>query len=531
MKQTLTLLYLAFYLANTYSIAPLSPEQPALVINIVVDNLSIQDIERNRHLLSTEGILKLVNEGTLFNNAYYPYSCESNESDYTSIVTATTPRHHGIIAKRWYDRNKEEYQSSIANNKHISIGLNKQQKSFDASNILCSTIGDELKLNTGGKSKVYSVSLKPEAAVLLAGHAADAAFWLDDKEGQFITSDYYTTWLPDWTETFNSKKLANFYLTQEWTLNNDPDLYNYPNIKKDNLFPIILSNQQNNNTPYRILSSTPMGNMLLTDFTLELIKEEELGKDEISDLLFLNVGDPSDNNLNISNNSIAKGDYIIRLDKEIERILRYLDKEVGTHRYLLSLVSTQITGPTKEELQTYKVPTGEFNPDRSKALLNSYLMALHGQGEWVSNLSNQQIYLNKQLIEKSKLDFTTFQNQVAEFMEGFEGIKYALPAHQLKYADFHSGDFKEMQESYFYSRSGDISLIFHPGWSITTDNKGTSHKNKSCSLVLYGWKSARNTNRSPLPINNYAIILAELLNITQPNNSTNHIVNNRIELK
>ena len=45
-----------------------------------------------------------------------------------------------------------------------------------------------LRLATNGQSKVFGVSLKDRAAILPAGSAANAAYWIDSKSGAFITS-------------------------------------------------------------------------------------------------------------------------------------------------------------------------------------------------------------------------------------------------------------------------------------------------------------------------------------------------------
>jgi hypothetical protein len=58
-----------------------------------------------------------------------------------------------------------------------------------------SSIGDELK-NRDERSKVFGISLKARSAILPAGHRADGAFWFDDDNGAFISSNYYFEDLP-----------------------------------------------------------------------------------------------------------------------------------------------------------------------------------------------------------------------------------------------------------------------------------------------------------------------------------------------
>ena len=62
------------------------------------------------------------------------------------------------------------------------IGIAGDKTGASPHNLLADTLGDELKLATQGKSRVFGVSLKDRAAVLPGGFAADAAYWIDPQE-------------------------------------------------------------------------------------------------------------------------------------------------------------------------------------------------------------------------------------------------------------------------------------------------------------------------------------------------------------
>src|SRR6202021_1524940 len=65
------------------------------------------------------------------------------------------------------------------------------------SNLLVTTLGDEMNKADSFRSKIVGIALKDRAAILPAGHTATAAFWFDDQAG-FITSSYYMQELPSW---------------------------------------------------------------------------------------------------------------------------------------------------------------------------------------------------------------------------------------------------------------------------------------------------------------------------------------------
>lgn len=529
MKSFLIVITLLLTSFDVFSFSALPPEKPTLVVSIVIDNLSNEEIQRYSHLLSNSGILKLQNEGTSFSNATYPYASTDISCDYASISTGTTPRYHGIVSDEWYLQKKDKFQSCIESKSAIIIGDTISQKGFDSKRMIASTLGDELKVSSLGKSKIFSVSLNETAAILLGGHAADGAYWLNSNSGKWISSDYYMNWLPDWVNSFNRKSFSDFYLTQEWVLSNEPHTYpTHTEEYDDKTFPIALSDYPNEEDPYEILKSTPMGSMLTLDFASKLIENEKLGQDASTDILFINFTGISDTRINNDAYSIEKADYVVRLDKEVSKLTALLDKELGTHNYLITLTSTQQAGLSVSELEKYNIPSGKFNPERAKALLNSYLMALHGQGNWVLSFNKQQIYLNKTLIEKSRLNFNEFQENVASFMEEFEGVKWAIPAYKLKYADFNEGSFMAMQESYFPSRCGDVMISYYPGWAEETKNKDKnytySHSNAAVPLIMFGWKMERSTINSKVSLTGLAPTISAILNIAIPNSSSKNLI-------
>ncbi len=66
-------------------------------------------------------------------------------------------------------------------------------------NLLSSTIGDELVISNNSQSRVFSVSIKDRGAILPAGHAGKA-FWYSKSNGSFESSTYYYDEYPNWVK-------------------------------------------------------------------------------------------------------------------------------------------------------------------------------------------------------------------------------------------------------------------------------------------------------------------------------------------
>ena len=62
--------------------------------------------------------------------------------------------------------------------------------------------------------------MKDRGAILPAGHAADAAYWLN--KGDFITSNHYVETLPDWVQEFNTSDVLEDRLNGGWDLRDAP---------------------------------------------------------------------------------------------------------------------------------------------------------------------------------------------------------------------------------------------------------------------------------------------------------------------
>ena len=78
------------------------------------------------------------------------------------------------------------------------------------------TLSDELRVKSRFKSRSIGISMDPRAAVLMAGHTATGAYWLDPENASWITSSYYMDSLPGWVRDFNKKNYRDIYLERTW---------------------------------------------------------------------------------------------------------------------------------------------------------------------------------------------------------------------------------------------------------------------------------------------------------------------------
>ena len=158
-------------------------------------------------------------------------------------------------------------------------------------------------------------------------------------------------------------------------------------------------------------------------------------------------------------------DTYVRLDRSIANLLDLLDKKVGLQNVLIFVTSTGYTDSESADSGLYKIPGGEFYLNRCAALLNMYLMATYGEGQYVETYYNQQIYLNHKLIENKQLNLAEIQNKSADFLIQFSGVNEAYSAHRLLLGPW-SPQIELARNGFHRKRSGDLLIDVLPGWTI-----------------------------------------------------------------
>ena len=529
---------LLFFLNNSFAQnrRAIAPEKPKLIVSIVVEQMRYDFLDRFYNQFGPDGFKRLLLEGSLYKNAHLNYMFTQSAPGYASIYTGTTPSVHGIVADQWYKSLSENRVESTKNKRYKTIGSASLYGQQAPKQIITSTISDELKL-VNKNSKVISIGLEAQAAVISGGHLADASYWLDEQTGKWITSSYYSDSLPTWVKNFNEKENYKRYLDRKWeTLK---PLKQYTKSRSDtteyetgfgmnlNVFPYDLakiSNIKGNYPDYSILKTVPYGNSYTKDFAIQTIVNEDLGKDAHTDFLMLNFTPSKEISNRFGPLSVEVEDTYLRLDEEISHLLKFLDQEIGKHNVLVILTSNHGVAYAPKYLEERKIPAGNFKSTYSIALLKSYLNASYGKGDWVKLYYNQQIYLNRLLIEDSKLDLEDVQQKIVDFMIQFDGIANAVSSTTLMRSEFNKGMYQKMQNSFNQRRSGDVMLNLKPGRlediTLTSSSNSPYVYDTHVPLIWYGWRIKRQEISEEVHISDIAPTISLLLNISKPNGST-----------
>ncbi len=512
--------------------------KPKLIVGIVVDQMRHDYIYRYWDKYGNGGFKKLIKGGYFCKNANYNYVPTYTGPGHASIYTGTTPATHGIIANDWYSKDENKIIYCAEDNNVNTVGSTSKAGKMSPKNLLTTTIGDELKLSNIQKSKVIGVSLKDRSSIMPAGHSADAAYWFDGSTGAFITSTHYMQQLPTWLNNFNAKQLAKQYLQQGWNTLLPIDQYiesiadnnNYetaPNKKDTPTFPYEYSKQLEKNN-YEILRATPWGNTITKDLAIEALKNEQLGKDNYTDILAISFSSTDYVGHSYGPKSIEVEDVYLRLDKELEQLITAIEKEVGVGNFTLFLTADHGACDNANYLKSNKIPAGYADADKMELELKTFLFNQYGDS-LVNTYINQQVFLNDAVLFAKKLNKEVIEKQCAEFFMKYNGVAETYTAVTLQQEAYTPLTFKYLvQKGYNFKRSGDLAVAYNAAWMEYME-KGTTHGaaysyDTHVPLIFYGNGINKGVKTDNVNIVDIAPTLSMLLDISFPNGCTGEVI-------
>src|SRR5438874_5355375 len=190
--------------------------RPKLIVIIVIDQFRGDYLERYRDQFGEGGFRLFLDHGANFTDCNYNYANTRTAPGHATLLSGAYSNGHGILANEWWDPRRKRVVTSVQDDGTMLVGVSSTEPGASPHTLLADTLGDELKLATQGKARVFGIALKDRAAIFSAGFSGDGAYWIDSKTGAWITSTYYRSDLPKWVQDFDDGKRAEKYLSQQW---------------------------------------------------------------------------------------------------------------------------------------------------------------------------------------------------------------------------------------------------------------------------------------------------------------------------
>lgn len=455
-----------------------TPQQrPSLVVGIIVEGLSADYVNLLRDNFGPDGFNRFMEQGAVIENVDYGPGVDATAAT-AILVSGASPSVNGIPAARvWNPDTKSDYPILLDPEKIGSY----TESSFTPQPLKVSTIGDEVKIADGGLGHVHSVAHDAQTAIILAGHAGNSGYWLNDTNGKWTSSSYYKD-NPQAIVTRNyGVTLASKLDTLAWSPAMALELYpDLPSYKK--LYPFRHTFPARERDRFKAFKSSAPGNREVARIAEDYISSLQLGTRGVTDMLCLGFNLSPYLYGRDADNRIETMDAYLRLDSDIANIVKAIEKGPGMGRTVLFIAGTPAPSGAKRDEERWGIPSGQFSPKRATSLLNMYLMAIHGPGDYVDGYYGGYFFLNRKLAKERNIELGELRREAADFLARMSGISsvYTLD-------DIMSRRVGENPESLRRNISpvhaGDLFVNINPGWEISDGDSSDDSDERSLPVV------------------------------------------------
>jgi Type I phosphodiesterase / nucleotide pyrophosphatase len=461
-------------------------EKPKLILQITIDQMRGDFPMRYKDRLGEGGFRYLMEQGTHYINAHFQHADTETPIGHAALFTGTYPAHNGIVAGNWFDKDKGKVIYNCEDDRYPMIGKEPAKgKGRAPTNLLSSTIGDELIISNNSQSRMFSVSIKDRGAILPGGHTGKA-FWYSKSNGSFESSTYYYKDYPDWVKHWNDNKFADKYKDTKWELLDDASTYVFG---KDDDRPFEIDMFGLGTTfPHQIkgdskyfyasLIATPFGDEITADFAKTLIKEEKLGKGEYTDFMAISFSVTDYIGHLYGPSSLEAEDNILRVDRLLADLFKFIDEQIGLDQTLIIVSADHGMSEAPEYMQSLGFEVGRLTSETVvKGTIKNAIEERLGISEDVIRLyEHPYVYLNEEEIKKTKYSVAEVETAVAEEIIKVKGIIGAVTRTDLIKGSFAPTPMNmTILNNFHLKRSGHVHVVGDQFWYFYYEMETTTH--------------------------------------------------------
>ncbi|MBR5593446.1 MAG: alkaline phosphatase family protein [Bacteroidaceae bacterium] len=483
---------------------------PKLYVSIVVDQLRTDFLYEFEELYCEGGFKRLLSGGKVYDNVYYAFDNVDRATSVATLSTGTNPYVSGIVAERWLDRNTLRVVNCVEDKNCKGVYSNEALSPASLKSI---TITDEIKRSTRGKAIVCSIAPDGDAAVLAGGHAADVVLWKNNMAGYWSSSSYYGLY-PSWAADMNKAVQGK---PRKWEPMFRTDKYNNFGDKAPSPFSYSFDGKKNM-ISYKTSACI---NDEVNEMAIAFLDNSDVGKDDIVDCLALTYYAGNYDGAPMSHRPIEVQDIYARLDRNLAWLFTELDTRYGLGNVVVSLSSTGYVMESGDEDGSYRLPSGTLYSERVQTLLNIYLSAKFGKGDYVEGVYGTQLFLDNKLIERMNLDKMSVVSQAVEFLKSLDGVEDVFTIYRL--GGMLSPELQFAKNGYNPVGSGDLWLRLMPGWRLVEDELLVSRQLYRSPImfpvIIYGAGVGHSVDEKLTPANILATEMARILRVRRPNDN------------
>lgn len=512
MKKILTTVICSLVGINSMLMAETA--RPRLVVGIVVDQLRTDYIEYLRRHFGERGFNLLMKQGAYLRDVDFAPGMDAVAAT-ALAMTGADPASNGITAAETYDREARTVRRPLAASKTAD------QSGYSPQSLLLSTISDEIAVDGIGLGAIYSVALDPQQAVILAGHAGTSAVWLNDENGRWATSAWYKD-LPQPAAILNRTASPAAKLdTMRWEPALKLDAYpGIPAQKRHYAFRHTFPT--NDRDAYRRWSASPLANREVTDIAIDYLRQLKVGnRGDAIDMLGIAYTAAPFKYVKDGDFRLELEDTYIRLDRQLQRLFDAIEAGPGLKNTVIYLTSTGYYDDATAYDEKYRIPGGSFSKKRAVSLLNSFLTAKYGNGDYIDRFFGSQIFLDRRTLDSHRLEAGEVARAAQEFLSKMSGVKAVYTATDILAET--TPHLETLRRTVDMKTCGDIFVDFQPGWDITddtvfpADTKPSRSSMVSTPAFIMAPEVAPKTIDTPVDARRLAPTVTQILRIRSPN--------------
>ena len=490
--------------------------RPKLVVIVVIDQFRADYLERYRDQWGEGGFRLLLEHGADFTDCNYNYANTRTAPGHSTLLTGAYSNGHGIMANKWWDPQKKKMVTSVEDDGTKLVGLASSGPGASPHNLLADALGDELKLATQGKARVFGVALKDRAAILPAGFAGNGAYWIDQKTGTWITSTYYRSDLPKWAQDFNDSKRSEKYLNQDWK-DSDGKVLRTTKPAEGKL-----------DSFYELVGSTPYGNDYEFEFARELVTSEKLGNGPATDLLIVSLSANDILGHKAGPDSAEMQAMAMAMDRQLAGFFEFLGHQLGLANVWIALSADHGVAPLPQVAAKLRLPAAGLAADKMRSQVNSALSARFARpAEYLKNFDYPLAWLNSDAFAAIKIKEEDAERAVGDALTQI-GLRAYYTRSQLERGDVPTSE-TGLKYLHSYSPLGGwyvigVPIPFAVGSSSGTDHTSPYTYDTHVPLALYGLPFQPGTYRTHAEPVDLAATLASLLGINAPTHSIGRVL-------
>ena len=494
---------------------------PRLIVVLVVDQMRADYLDRFA-AYETGGFRFLSEHGANFVNATYEHMPTETCLGHSVLLSGRNPAHTGIVANDWYDRKTGRMTYCVEDDDSVLTGANGTAVS--PKNFLGDNFCDWLQSAYPG-ARVFSLSLKDRAAILMAGKHPQGVFWFSHDSGAFITSSYYDKELPEWVRQFNNGMFVDSFAGRDWkpVLGKASPAYHRNEV--DGQFPHQMAKvrgRQLNDAVY----GSPFGDELLEAFAEAAVRSNYLGenKHNAPDLLAIGFSSNDAVGHQYGPDSPEIADEQIRLDRTLGHFINMLTTRLGSSNILWVLSADHGVEPTPEAEETLRHNKAAQRRQFAQALQSTeeQLRAIFNVSKdihWFAAQTDTMLYFDRAELARYGITVDAAVDALTSKVKDVPGISGFYSAKHPSSID-HDID-AIVRNSAFPERSGDVYYLTTQWTLFSSKNTGTSHAdpwpyNTHVPLILAGWHILPQRISTRVRVADVAPTLAELTHVERP---------------